>query len=66
MLKFFTAPILLRMENFDEAMKVSNEILKDIKTYFGHEMTDMVLEPKLIQLNYKFREFMMKSDAQSP
>ena len=60
MLKFFTAPILLRMENYDEAMQVSNEILKDIKTYFGHEMTDMVLEPKLIQLNYKFRDFMMK------
>ena len=48
MLKFFTAPILLRMEDFDEAMKVASEIMKDIRSYFGHEMTEMVLEPKLI------------------
>ena len=63
MLKFFTGPILLRMESYDEAMKVSNDIMKDIKSYFGHEMTEMVLEPKLIQLNFKFREYMMMGEG---
>ena len=57
MLKYFIAPLLYRTNQKEEAVKYAKEIIADIKNYFGHEMTEMVLDPKLILLNHKFDEF---------
>ena len=54
MLKFFIAPLLLRSGEIDEAAKTSRELMKDIRSYFGHEMTEMILDPMLILLHQKF------------
>ena len=57
MLKFFIAPLLLRSGQVDEAAKTAGELMKDIRSYFGHEMTEMILDPMLILLHQKFDQF---------
>ena len=57
MLKYFVANLLLRQGQVEEAAKSAKELLKEIRGYFGHDMSELSLDPALILLHQKFEAF---------
>ena len=57
MLKYFVANLLLRQGQVEEAAKSAKELLKEIRGYFGHDMSELSLDPALILLHQRFEAF---------
>ena len=57
MLKYFIANLLLRQGQIEEAAKNAKELLKEVRGYFGHDMSELSLDPALILLHQKFEQF---------
>ena len=55
MLKYFVSSLFIRVGELEKGVILAKELIdSDIKTYFGHMETDIVIEPMMIILNAKF------------
>ena len=68
MLKYFVSSLFIRVGELEKGVTLAKELIEsDIKTYFGHMETDIVIEPMMIILNAKFDALTeMKVGANSP